>query len=103
MAPLPRPPQPIRPRRRVSPREAALPVEVKIMGAANAPLTTAVVEVFKNWRREVWFDSGEFILICPSCNNTGRLSQARAAGRERGGLPCVAEPVLPQLQHLQLA
>ena len=61
IAPLPRPPQPIRPRRNTSPWEAPLELELKIIGAANAPVTTAAVEVFKNWRREVWFDSGGFI------------------------------------------
>src|SRR5258706_11145122 len=51
-APNPAPPQPIRPTLMVSPGEAAEDLLPRISGAASA-LPMAVVEVFKNARREV--------------------------------------------------
>src|SRR5437763_2053427 len=53
-APLPRPPQPIRPTLMVSPPAAWTPP------VASRVAVAAAADVLRNWRREVWL----FLLIC---------------------------------------
>src|SRR5262245_54362297 len=83
-APLPRPPQPIKPILRVSPGEAAEDLVPRIAGAAAQ--AAAVAEAFKNWRREVRLSCSIFMVkrdVVVSGTHQWQMNSFRAQSAQR--------------------
>src|SRR5204863_6316509 len=95
-ASLPRPPQPIKPTRRVSPGEAADDLVPRMAGTAMKPAAVAV-EVLINWRREVEGESLEFIgIVFP---DVLRWPFHQRQSKSRMGLGCLLPADLVHPPH----